>query len=154
MATHSSILAWEIPWVEEPGGLQSMGSHPLTGLHGPLASPQAWVTFPMSALPSWSLSPHLFWRGMDGALCLAPSFLGTLDPACPHCALPFGASAELPLEEWVSWPGLGVKVTQALGSAGRGSPRPEQPLGRGSALSRLGAELELRRSGSSLGPSQ
>ena len=26
MATHSSILAWEIPWVEEPGGLQSMGS--------------------------------------------------------------------------------------------------------------------------------
>ena len=27
MATHSSILAWEIPWTQEPGGLQSMGSH-------------------------------------------------------------------------------------------------------------------------------
>ena len=26
MATHSSILAWEIPWTEEPGGRQSMGS--------------------------------------------------------------------------------------------------------------------------------
>ena len=26
MATHSSILAWEIPWTEEPGRLQSMGS--------------------------------------------------------------------------------------------------------------------------------
>ena len=26
MATHSSILAWKIPWMEEPGGLQSMGS--------------------------------------------------------------------------------------------------------------------------------
>ena len=26
MATHSNILAWEIPWTEEPGGLQSMGS--------------------------------------------------------------------------------------------------------------------------------
>ena len=26
MATHSSIFAWEIPWTEEPGGLQSMGS--------------------------------------------------------------------------------------------------------------------------------
>ena len=26
MATHSSILAWRIPWAEEPGGLQSMGS--------------------------------------------------------------------------------------------------------------------------------
>ena len=25
MATHSSILAWEIPWTEEPGGLQFMG---------------------------------------------------------------------------------------------------------------------------------
>ena len=26
MATHSTILAWRIPWTEEPGGLQSMGS--------------------------------------------------------------------------------------------------------------------------------
>ena len=26
MAIHSSILAWEIPWTEEPGGLQSIGS--------------------------------------------------------------------------------------------------------------------------------
>ena len=26
MATHYSILAWRIPWTEEPGGLQSMGS--------------------------------------------------------------------------------------------------------------------------------
>ena len=26
MATHSSILAWKIPWMEEPGGLHSMGS--------------------------------------------------------------------------------------------------------------------------------
>ena len=25
MATHSSILVWEIPWTEGPGGLQSMG---------------------------------------------------------------------------------------------------------------------------------
>ena len=27
MATHSSILAWRIPWMEEPGGLLSIGSH-------------------------------------------------------------------------------------------------------------------------------
>ena len=26
MATHSTILAWRIPWTEEPGGLQFMGS--------------------------------------------------------------------------------------------------------------------------------
>ena len=29
MAFHSSILAWEIPWTEEPGRLQSMGSQRL-----------------------------------------------------------------------------------------------------------------------------
>ena len=27
MAPHSSTLAWKIPWAEEPGGLQSRGSH-------------------------------------------------------------------------------------------------------------------------------
>ena len=30
MATHSRILAWEIPWTEEPGRLQSMGCKSLT----------------------------------------------------------------------------------------------------------------------------
>ena len=30
METHSSILAWEIPWTVEPGGLQSMGSQSQT----------------------------------------------------------------------------------------------------------------------------
>ena len=29
MATHSRILAWRIPWIEEPGGLQSVGSQEL-----------------------------------------------------------------------------------------------------------------------------
>ena len=32
MATHSSVLAWRIPWTEEPGGLQSTGSQSRTGL--------------------------------------------------------------------------------------------------------------------------
>ena len=32
IATHSSILAWEIPWTEEPGGLQPMGSQSRTPL--------------------------------------------------------------------------------------------------------------------------
>ena len=27
MATHSSVLAWRVPWTEKPDGLQSMGSH-------------------------------------------------------------------------------------------------------------------------------
>ena len=33
MATHSSILAWRIPWIEEPGGLQSMGAKSWTRLN-------------------------------------------------------------------------------------------------------------------------
>ena len=32
MATHSSILAWKIPWMEEPDRLQSMGSHGVEGV--------------------------------------------------------------------------------------------------------------------------
>jgi len=32
VTTHSSILAWEIPWTEEPGGLQFMGSQSQTQL--------------------------------------------------------------------------------------------------------------------------
>ena len=32
MAPHCSILVWEIPWTEEPGGLQSMGSQSKTQL--------------------------------------------------------------------------------------------------------------------------
>ena len=32
MATHSSILAWRMPWTEKPGGLQSMGSKEYTPL--------------------------------------------------------------------------------------------------------------------------
>ena len=40
MTTHSSILAWRIPWTEEPGGLQSMGSQSDTterlSMHGRL----------------------------------------------------------------------------------------------------------------------
>ena len=33
MATHSSILEWKIPWTEEPGGPQSMGSQKPTNYH-------------------------------------------------------------------------------------------------------------------------
>ena len=39
MAPHSSILAWKIPWTEEPGGLQSTGHKDLTEL---TACTRAW----------------------------------------------------------------------------------------------------------------
>ena len=40
MATHSSILAWEIPWTEEPGGLQSLGLQKNQTLRHELATKQ------------------------------------------------------------------------------------------------------------------
>ena len=46
MAPHSSILAWRIPWTEEPGGLQFMGSHRVK---------HDWVT-------SLSLFTFMYWR--------------------------------------------------------------------------------------------
>ena len=41
LATHSSILAWRIPWTEEPGGLQSIGLHRIGHAWSDLAHPQA-----------------------------------------------------------------------------------------------------------------
>ena len=44
MATHSSILAWKIPWTVEPGRLQSMGSQSETRLND-LACTFTWWSF-------------------------------------------------------------------------------------------------------------
>ena len=49
MATHSSILSWRIPWTEEPGGLQPMGSESDTA-ERLLRHSQPWVQFPDSPL--------------------------------------------------------------------------------------------------------
>ena len=47
METHTSILAWRIPWTEEPGGLQSMGSQKSqTGLRGHTATTTLQFTLP------------------------------------------------------------------------------------------------------------
>ena len=42
MATHSSILAWRIPWTEEPGNLQSRGSKKVRHNWSDLASMHVW----------------------------------------------------------------------------------------------------------------
>ena len=42
MATHSSILSWRIPWTEEPGWLQSIGSHSVRHNRSDLAHTCAW----------------------------------------------------------------------------------------------------------------
>ena len=53
MATHSNILAWEIPWTEEPERLQPMGSQSLAGLSN-------WAyTFTLERVSSWSNTPRI-----------------------------------------------------------------------------------------------
>ena len=53
LENHSSIVAWKIPWTEEPGGLQSTGSQSRTRLR---ALPQEYVQvsliFPFGSLPA------------------------------------------------------------------------------------------------------
>ena len=45
MVTHSSILAWRIPWTQEPDGLQSMGSRLSTAQHSVLCQSQSSLSF-------------------------------------------------------------------------------------------------------------
>ena len=58
VATHTSILAWEVPWTEEPGGLQSMGlqksrymAERLTKqqIKNNTGGPQTWPNLPKSS---------------------------------------------------------------------------------------------------------
>ena len=51
MATHSSILAWKIPWTEEPGGLQSMGSQRVTTEHHKPQSLQLTLSYILTEGP-------------------------------------------------------------------------------------------------------
>ena len=62
MATNSSILAWRIPWTEEPGGLQSMGSQRVG---------HDWAT---NTFPFFPLSSNILWNSLIHltAYCLSP----------------------------------------------------------------------------------
>ena len=105
MATHSSILAWEIPWTEESGGMQSMGSQRVehdwetehvspfqsyiidsgiliqAGSSKPFGekSRGLWMSFCHLYLPAWPASPHLQVPGCpaeaEGSPCLVQPFL-------------------------------------------------------------------------------
>ena len=46
MATHSSILAWRIPWAEEPGGLPSVGSQRIRRMHACMHWRRQWQPAP------------------------------------------------------------------------------------------------------------
>ena len=55
MATHSSILAWEIPWTEDPGRLQAMGSQ---GVRHDLAAKQQYFFITVSTYYAYICKNH------------------------------------------------------------------------------------------------
>ena len=59
MATHPSIPAWESPWTEEPGGLQSMGCKSQTGLSDSGTTSSSKNCSPYTRSRIWHLSCHL-----------------------------------------------------------------------------------------------
>ena len=70
MATHSSILAWRIPWIEEPGGLQSMGvTKSQTGLSTHVSHPSHQVMSCGTSILKRRLYFHLPFPGVCGTLC-------------------------------------------------------------------------------------
>ena len=76
MATHSSILAWRIPWTEEPGGLQSTGSQRMSDFTLTTFALRVWSSglskwepsFPLPKLITVSVSP--------GRVIPSPKFRG------------------------------------------------------------------------------
>ena len=80
MATHSSVLAWKIPGMGEPGGLPSMGSHRVGHDWSDLAAATA-------AVIQWIR----IWLPMQGALVSSsvwedPTSQGVTRPVCLHCS--------------------------------------------------------------------
>ena len=108
MATHSSILAWGIPWTEEPGGLQSMGSQHV-GHDG--AHPQK-----ARGSPPWAA-----WRRGPGVRVHVPA-----GPSHGHLCPVITTSLSLS-PTWVTTPHTpeeGLHVTDALWDAGEACQTP------------------------------
>ena len=80
MATHSSVLAWEIPWTGEPGGLQSTGSqsagHDLLSTHA--CQHKLILTFSLRVISSPSLLEHLYRFSSHCSQYRVPAYLRLL----------------------------------------------------------------------------
>ena len=86
VATHSSILAWEIPWIEEPGGLQSMG---LQRVGHDLVTEHTHIIFCLPYSPSFWSQDFSSWKTISlvllpACMCYPPlldSMLSSLEEA-------------------------------------------------------------------------
>ena len=79
MATHSSVLAWRIPWTQEPGGLLSTGSHRVGHDWSDLAASWFSTSLPVSSVPL-QLTFHPMCL-MEPKLCLDHSYVSVLSGA-------------------------------------------------------------------------
>ena len=84
MATHSSVLAWRIPWTEEPGGLLSMGSHRVGHDWSDLAAAAATLFLIYlwdlhKVLPRDALRFYLRWPGVFTVIYLEMILLHILE---------------------------------------------------------------------------
>ena len=105
MAAHSSVLAWKIPWTEEPGRLQSMGLQRLgydwaTSLTYLTPCGQTYVLLttssPLQAPVNWTHSYHILrWQSQNGHSLYVPSH------SAQGCAY-FGPSLGMPFPTLIS----------------------------------------------------
>ena len=92
MATHSSFAAWRIPWTEEPGGLQSMGSQIDTRLKQ-LSMHAGVVCLPLATgmePPPAGLLPLTLWRKacpLPSELCVGPDGPAEVEQIAGRCWL-------------------------------------------------------------------
>ena len=71
MATHSSILAWEMPWTEEPGRIQSMGSQRVGDNLAPKQQQQMLaLVFLSNAKPCFPITSKLNFVGVSNRIDL------------------------------------------------------------------------------------
>ena len=84
MATHSSTLAWQIPWTEESGGLQSMGSQTVRKVSATKQQQQNPCTKQCKQVCAQSLSRVRLFRDLtqDWNLCLLHWKAGSLLLSC------------------------------------------------------------------------
>ena len=127
MATHSSILAWRIPWTEEPGGLQSVGSHRVGHDWSDLAAEAAAMEcyqFSYSVV-SDSLPPHESQHTRPPCPSPTPGVYSNSCPSSRWChpaisssVVPFSscpkslpASGSFPMSQLFAWGGQDIEVS-------------------------------------------
>jgi len=133
MATHSSILAWEIPWTEEPGGLHSMGSQRV----GHDLEMTKWQQQPCHKLRkiyilkhfAISMSQELFHYSVQFS-SVAQSYPTLCDPMkCSTPGLPVHHQLPESIKTHVHCVGDAIQPSHPLSSPSPPAPNPSQQQG-------------------------